>query len=49
MTRAEYYRARAKEAEQLAQEVQEEQVKQAFREIAREWRHLADQVERQGC
>ena len=46
MTRADLYRARAKEAEELAKQAREEHLKQAYLQIAREWRDLADQLER---
>jgi hypothetical protein len=45
MTRAELYRARAKEAE--AERAPNDFIKEAFK-IAREYRYLAEQAEREG-
>lgn len=48
MTRAEQYRARAEEAERRGAQVRNADVKRAYFEIARQWREMADQAERQG-
>jgi hypothetical protein len=46
MTRAEDYRQRADEAERRAKQVRDPEAKRAFDEIARQWRVMAEQVER---
>jgi hypothetical protein len=48
MTIAEQYRARATEADKRAEEAHDPDLKQTFRDIARQWREMADQAERQG-
>jgi hypothetical protein len=48
MTRAEEYRQRADEAERRAKQVRDPEAKRAFDEIARQWRVMAEQVERHG-
>jgi hypothetical protein len=48
MTRAEHYRARAIAADKRAQEAHDPEIKQTFRDIARQWREMAEQAERQG-
>jgi hypothetical protein len=48
MTRAEEYRLRAKEAEDQANKVRDSGAKQGFLDIARQWREMAEQAERQG-
>jgi hypothetical protein len=47
MTRAEQYRARAKQAEAEAERASNDIVKEAFLKIAREYRNLAEQIEQQ--
>ena len=46
-TKAEQYRRKAEEAEQLAESVRDYAAKQAYVEIARQWREMAAQAERQ--
>lgn len=46
MTRADYFREKAKEAEQKAEEAKDSDVKERFLELARQWRTMADQSER---
>jgi hypothetical protein len=48
MTKAEQYRLRAKKAEEQASKIHDTQLKEGFSEIARQWRALAEQVERYG-
>jgi hypothetical protein len=48
MTRAEEYRQRAKEAEEQANKVRDLSAKQDFLDIARQYRKMAEQAERQG-
>ena len=48
MTKAEEYRQRAKECEQMATNTKDPEAKRAFTEAAHQWRHLAAQVERWG-
>jgi hypothetical protein len=48
MTRAEEYRLRAKEAEEQAAKVRDHASKQGFVDIARQWREMTEQAERQG-
>jgi hypothetical protein len=48
MTRAEEYRKRAKEAEEQANRTNDHYVKEAFLDIARQWRELADQTDQGG-
>ena len=48
MTRAEEYRKHAKEAEEQANKVLDPSAKQDFLDIARQWRKMAAQAERQG-
>jgi len=48
MTRAEEYRRRAKEAEEQANRSREQSTREGFLDIARQWRDMADQAERQG-
>jgi hypothetical protein len=44
--RADYYRAKAAECEQKAEEARDLEVKCAFSELARQWKSLAEQAER---
>jgi hypothetical protein len=46
MSRAEQYRQHATEAEQQAKRAPDRDAKEGLQEIARQWRELADQVER---
>ena len=48
MTRAEQYRARAKEAEAQAERASNDIIQEAFLKIAREYRNLAEQAEQHG-
>jgi hypothetical protein len=48
MTRAEEYRLRAKEAEEQANKTNNSVTKHGFLDIARQWRELAEQAERDG-
>jgi hypothetical protein len=48
MKRAEEYRRRAKEAEEQANKVRDPSAKEGFLDIARQWREMAEQAERQG-
>jgi len=48
MTRAEDCRRRAKEAEEQANNVRDQSAKEGFLEIARQYREMAEQAERQG-
>ena len=48
MTRAEEYRQRAKEAEGQAAKTNDSFAKQGFLEIARKWRQMAEEAERDG-
>ena len=47
MRRADEYRAQAERAESHARELDDVEVKRATLEIARQWRQLADQAERE--
>ena len=47
MTRAEEYRQHAKAAEEQADKIQDSWAKENLLDIARRWRELADQAERQ--
>ena len=46
MPRAEQYRQHAKEAEQQAKRACDQDAKEGLREIARQWRELAEEAER---
>jgi hypothetical protein len=46
-SRAEWYRAKAAECEQRAEEMHDEDAKLDFIKLARDWTYLAKQVERQ--
>jgi hypothetical protein len=48
MTRAEEYRQRAKEAEDNAKKTDNPVTKEGFLEIARKWRQMAEEAERDG-
>ena len=48
MKRADEYRKRAKDAEDYAERTVDSVIKQAFREVARQWREMAEQAERNG-
>jgi hypothetical protein len=48
MTRAEAYRRRAKEAEEQANKTHNSVTKQGFLDVARQWREMAEQAERDG-
>ena len=48
MTRSQQYRVRAIEADKRAEEAHDPEIKQTFRDFARQWREMADQAERQG-
>jgi hypothetical protein len=46
MTRAEQYRQHATEAEQQAKRAADRDAKEGLQDIARQWRELAEQIER---
>ena len=48
MTKAEEYRQRAEEAEQRAKQARDVEAKRTFEDVARKWREMAAQAERQG-
>jgi hypothetical protein len=48
MTRAEEYRRRAKEAEENATKTSNSVTREGFLDIARQWREMAEQAERDG-
>jgi hypothetical protein len=48
MKKAAEYHARADHAEQLASKINDPEAKQIYRDIARQWREMAEQAERYG-
>jgi hypothetical protein len=48
MNKAAEYRARADQAEQLANKTHDPEAKQIYRDIARQWREMGEQAERYG-
>ncbi len=47
MSRVDWYRAKASEAERKAKEARDEETKRGFAEMAQQWTDIAAQVERQ--
>jgi hypothetical protein len=47
MSRVDWYRAKASEAERKAKEARDEETKRGFAEMAHQWTDIAAQVERQ--
>jgi hypothetical protein len=48
MSKAEEYRARAKQADELAKNVRDPEARRHLEEAARHWREMAERAERQG-
>jgi hypothetical protein len=48
MTKAEEYRERAREADEAAEQSRDLLAKQMYRQVAQNWRDMANQAERNG-
>jgi hypothetical protein len=48
MTKAEEYREKAKEADEAAESCRDYEAKQVYRDVAQNWRNMAEQAQRNG-